>query len=84
MITGPVELRLIIHLLVLNNLVLKEAVCIVQHLLHGRKQQYVSVLVQLQLLAVVLHWQHTGQGDAERLAQLPGLKERKKRRWMKL
>lgn len=78
MIIGSVELQLIIYLLVLNNLVLKEAVCIVQHLLHSSKQQCVSVLVQVQLLAVVLHRQHTGQGDAQRLTQLPGLKDSKR------
>ena len=75
MFTGPVELQLIIHLLALSDLVLKEVVCVVQHLLHSSKQQYVSVLVQVQLLTVVLHRQHTGQGDAQRLTQLPGLKE---------
>lgn len=73
MITGSVELHLIILFLILN-LVLKKAVCKVQHVLNGSKQQSVSILIQVQLLAVVLHWQHTGQRDAQRLTQLTCLK----------
>lgn len=69
MITGSVELQVVIHLLILSIKILKEAICVVQHLLHSSEEQNVSVLVQIQLLAVVLHWQHTGQGDAERLTQ---------------
>ncbi|TNN53309.1 hypothetical protein EYF80_036464 [Liparis tanakae] len=57
-----------------DHLVLEEAVGVVQHLLGGRQQQDVDVLVQLQLLAVALHQQHARHGDAEGLAQLPGLK----------
>jgi len=58
MITGSVELHLIAP--VVSNLVLKKAVCIVEHLCDGCKEQYVNILLQVQLLTVVFHWYHKG------------------------
>lgn len=77
LMAGSVEVQLLIHLCIFSILVLKEAVSVVQHLLQGSEEQYVGVLVQLQLFTVVLHRQHTGQRDTKRLAQLPCLGGRK-------
>ena len=54
-------------------LVLEEAVGVVEHLLHSVEQQQVCAQLQLQLLTVVLHRQHAAQRDAQGRADLLGL-----------
>lgn len=74
-IDGSAELRSIASILIICNLVFKVAVCIVEDLFQDHEQQYVGVLIQFQLLAVVFHWQHIRQRNTQEITQLAGLKQ---------
>ena len=55
--------------------VIKVVVSAAQHLDQSSEEQDVSTQVQLQLLAVVLHRKHTGQGNTETDTDFLGLRE---------
>ena len=55
--------------------VVKVVVGEAQHLVDSAEEQDVTVLLHLQLLAVVLHRKHTGQRHTQTLAHLLGLQQ---------